>query len=312
MDRKLFLSYIQNMQQNNQDLTGFQNSMRKNSWQKPRSIHEMNGEDENTIHLRDGFGNRLTPFDVSTDKGLASAIKHIAGVQLAADATSYDNVTDREREAIAHNKPHVERLHQLAKERRLKIDDYPGMMGDFTMDFGRIADEEADHIIKSFGPDQDAEEARVHALHRQGRIVNEARLRTKSYDTYVHPVSGRQLMRDSNAQTVLGALLDKNHPINSDPAHADERESIIRVLTDMGMIRNRDLTDTVTEMPGSVSRYNFERVGPSANDPTKTGPGKSSANVQDLRRYNRFATDRVYKSFGTVPTPPGVVPPTDQ
>jgi hypothetical protein len=43
MDRKLFFSYIQNMQQNNQDMIGFQNSMRKNSWQKPKSIVEMNG-----------------------------------------------------------------------------------------------------------------------------------------------------------------------------------------------------------------------------------------------------------------------------
>lgn len=43
MDRKLFLSYIQNMQQNNQDMVGFQNSMRKNSWQKPKSLYEMNG-----------------------------------------------------------------------------------------------------------------------------------------------------------------------------------------------------------------------------------------------------------------------------
>jgi hypothetical protein len=42
MDRKLFFSYIQNMQQNNQDMIGFQNSIRKNSWQKPRSIVEMN------------------------------------------------------------------------------------------------------------------------------------------------------------------------------------------------------------------------------------------------------------------------------
>ena len=43
MDRKLFLSYIQNMQQNNQDMIGFQNSMTKNSWQKPKSLYEMNG-----------------------------------------------------------------------------------------------------------------------------------------------------------------------------------------------------------------------------------------------------------------------------
>ena len=44
MDRKLFFSYIQNMQQNTQDMTGFQNSMRKNSWQKPKSLYEMNDE----------------------------------------------------------------------------------------------------------------------------------------------------------------------------------------------------------------------------------------------------------------------------
>ena len=43
MDRKLFLSYVQNMQQNNPDMIGFQNSITKNSWQKPRSIVEMNG-----------------------------------------------------------------------------------------------------------------------------------------------------------------------------------------------------------------------------------------------------------------------------
>jgi hypothetical protein len=43
MDRKLFLSYIQNLQTNNPDMIGFQNSMTKNSWLKPRSIVEMNG-----------------------------------------------------------------------------------------------------------------------------------------------------------------------------------------------------------------------------------------------------------------------------
>lgn len=43
MDRKLFLSYVQNMQQNNPDMIAFQNSITKNSWQKPRSIVEMHG-----------------------------------------------------------------------------------------------------------------------------------------------------------------------------------------------------------------------------------------------------------------------------
>ncbi len=45
MDRKLFLSYIQNMQQNNPDMIGFQNSITKNSWQKPKSLYEMNDEE---------------------------------------------------------------------------------------------------------------------------------------------------------------------------------------------------------------------------------------------------------------------------
>jgi len=43
MDRKLFLSYIQNLQTNNPDMIGFQNSMTKNSWLKPKSIVEMHG-----------------------------------------------------------------------------------------------------------------------------------------------------------------------------------------------------------------------------------------------------------------------------
>jgi len=40
------------MQQNNQDMTGFQNSMRKNSWQKPKSLYETN-DDEYQVPERD-------------------------------------------------------------------------------------------------------------------------------------------------------------------------------------------------------------------------------------------------------------------
>lgn len=54
MDRKIFFSYIQNMQQNNQDMVGFQNSMRKNSWQKPMSLIEQ------TNSLRDNFENHIS------------------------------------------------------------------------------------------------------------------------------------------------------------------------------------------------------------------------------------------------------------
>jgi len=46
MDRKLFLSYIQNMQQNNQDMIGFQNSIKANSWIAPKPIVEQNFKKE--------------------------------------------------------------------------------------------------------------------------------------------------------------------------------------------------------------------------------------------------------------------------
>jgi hypothetical protein len=53
MDRKLFFSYIQNMQTNNPDMIGFQNSMTKNSWQKPKSIVETNNKGR-AVKLVDG------------------------------------------------------------------------------------------------------------------------------------------------------------------------------------------------------------------------------------------------------------------
>jgi hypothetical protein len=41
MNSKLFLSYLQGIQSNNQNLVSFQNSLRKNSWQKPICIFEI-------------------------------------------------------------------------------------------------------------------------------------------------------------------------------------------------------------------------------------------------------------------------------
>lgn len=40
MNRKLFLSYLQGIQTNNQNLVSFQNSLRKNSWQRPICVFE--------------------------------------------------------------------------------------------------------------------------------------------------------------------------------------------------------------------------------------------------------------------------------
>jgi hypothetical protein len=49
------------MQQNNQNMTGFQNSMRKNSWQEPKSLYEMKGKKMSGYGV--GGDSRLDAFD---------------------------------------------------------------------------------------------------------------------------------------------------------------------------------------------------------------------------------------------------------
>ena len=50
MNRKLFLSYLQGIQSNNQNLVSFQNSLRKNSWQKPMCVFEEKQSEEEKGH----------------------------------------------------------------------------------------------------------------------------------------------------------------------------------------------------------------------------------------------------------------------
>jgi hypothetical protein len=132
---------------------------------------------------------------------------------------------------------------------------------------------------------------RVDALHRQGRIVNEAELRTKSAFDYKSPIPIRQRLREIKAKSILGQLLNPEHPLNKDPENADERASIIRTLADMGMVLTTDpsFRHGVHSLPTHREPFDYEIRGPSASDPTKTGPGTAHANVQDLRRYHKFA-----------------------
>ena len=81
MDRKLFLSYVQNMQQNNPDMIGFQNSITKNSWQKPRSIVEMNGGgsvNQGDFDVRDRMREPARRADEEGLKAIRSDLKDIA------------------------------------------------------------------------------------------------------------------------------------------------------------------------------------------------------------------------------------------
>lgn len=148
MDRKLFLSYIQNMQQNNQDLTGFQNSIRKNSWQKPRSIHEMNGGDH--------------------AKSIRSDLKDLAakayGEFLDNDGTGHPKDTFGKAESYDY-------LSQHPAWRNLSDSAKDDIHRDFIAHLGDIHDSHMDSTIEQHGPNQDEMDMYTDALQKQGRFL---------------------------------------------------------------------------------------------------------------------------------------------
>jgi len=88
------------------------------------------------IELLGSWSGDPIPFDVSTDEGLAKALHHIHGVRLTADAAdSFSNISASEHQAIKHNEPHLQRLEDLARQRKLKVK-LPGLLKDFEMDYG--------------------------------------------------------------------------------------------------------------------------------------------------------------------------------
>ena len=143
MDRKLFFSYIQNMQQNNQDMTGFQNSMRKNSWQKPKSLYEMNGGgDEQGL------------------KAIRADLKDIAAQAhqewLANDGTGHprDSIGEAESNDILRDHPSWRSLSDSARD-------------DARRDFmAHLSDIHDSHM---FMLDQDEEDMRTDAFEKQNR-----------------------------------------------------------------------------------------------------------------------------------------------
>ena len=140
MDRKLFLSYVQNMQQNNPDMIAFQNSLTKNSWQKPRSIVEMNDEQ--------GL------------KAIRADLKDIAAQAhqewLANDGTGHprDSIGEAESNDILRDHPSWRSLSDSARD-------------DARLDFmAHLSDIHDSHMSML---DQDEEDMRTDAFEKQGR-----------------------------------------------------------------------------------------------------------------------------------------------
>lgn len=309
MDRKLFFSYIQNMQQNNQDMVGFQNSMRKNSWQNPKSIYEMNGGghvNQGDFDVRDRMQEPARRADEEGLKAIRSDLKDIAAKAhaewLANDGTGHpsDSVGEAESTDYLNDHPSWRNLSDNARD-------------DVRRDFmAHLSDIHDDHMAtqEAAGRDWYADREMTHG--DPHNPLREAVLRTGAPGSYTGTkgdVNYRQIYRTSRAGRVLTSLMDPTHPINNDPAHADERESLIRALTDMGYFPHKQTNVTYGKVSGGDK---IEFLGAPANDPTRTGPETASANVQDLRRYAKFADKRMYNRVYGGSTPPGFMKPTDE
>jgi hypothetical protein len=155
MDRKLFLSYIQNLQTNNPDMIGFQNSMTKNSWQKPRSIVEMSGGGH--VH-QDAFD---------------------------ADDRRRQSVEDEEQARVDRILSSVEFANAVKEHHRDTMSDGGSFEPGFVIDqlnLGPISDNERymlhsgikDLLHDLGGPDENETEMQVSALQRQGKFLPKA------------------------------------------------------------------------------------------------------------------------------------------
>lgn len=178
MDRKLFLSYVQNMQQNNPDMIGFQNSITKNSWQKPKSLYEMNGgghvyqgdfdrEDAARQLGRDADKQRS---DLSK-KSFGRIMDDVKGIAakaheewLANDGTGHPFDTFGEAESTDY-------LNDHPSWKSLSNDAKHDVRRGFMAHLGDIHDSYVDSIIAQHGPDQDTEEMKVNALQKQGKFL---------------------------------------------------------------------------------------------------------------------------------------------
>lgn len=199
MDRKLFFSYVQNMQTNNPDMIGFQNSMTKNSWQKPKSIVEMNGgghvyqdafdaEDRRRQRILDASKQNVGK--ILNSNSFDTAVKR-AHQDLMSDMPGSDTVHDWIHDPTGfHSGPGLKQ----SGEKILGSFD-PNIVIDQLPNMGSISDEEremlhsgimdalnkehdshmrAQKAAEQHEADQDTTEMYVNALTRQGKFLPKA------------------------------------------------------------------------------------------------------------------------------------------
>lgn len=180
------------MQQNNQDMTGFQNSMRKNSWLKPKSLYEMDGYGVGGDSNLDAFDRRDAERQKGrdADKAALSAIldrpkgrdgkplmdkdgkpvlsdaEYLAAEAhqdfLDNDGIGHHGVGKAEASDILRSHPTWKSLSDSAREHAIDT---------LVSHVDKIHDSYVESTIAQHGPDEDEEEMKVNALHQQGKFL---------------------------------------------------------------------------------------------------------------------------------------------
>ena len=90
------------------------------------------------VELLGSWDSKPVSFDVASDEGLSSALRHMTEVEhRAAAADSSENITATERAALERIRQHKPRLHGLAKQRALKVKLPSFYGGEIQVDFGK-------------------------------------------------------------------------------------------------------------------------------------------------------------------------------
>ena len=222
------------MQQNNQDMTGFQNSMRKNSWQKPKSLYEMNGGghvNQGDFDARDRMQEPARRADEEGLKAIRSDLKDIASKAhaewLVNDGTGHpsDSVGEAESNDYLREHPSWRNLSDSARD-------------DVRRDFmAHLSDIHDSHMSML---DQDEEDMRTDALEKQGRYESYNRLNevkanirgeyprtvySADQDPTASPSGASFDKRKLIAYAAEAALKDPNHWIH-DPKHHNIRRAL--------------------------------------------------------------------------------------
>jgi len=198
------------MQQNNPDLTGFQNSIRKNSWQKPNSLYEMNGYGVGGDSNLDAFNRRDAERQKGRDadeeglRAIRADLKDIAAQAhqefVENDGTGHHGIGEAEAKDILSDHPTWKSLSDSARDDiwRDLVSHIDDTHADYTASKSKLKEEtEEDAIIARYEADKEgeilADERKANIRHRESMgtqpshpetVMDAAEALVRAYDAF--------------------------------------------------------------------------------------------------------------------------------